>query len=217
MLTQTEITEVVPHDVCMYSPYKPTSMEDKQVVHTGLGYIPVIKYTEILSVIWYTEILSLTVVHNMVHRNSKCNSTVVHNMVQKSMTVVFKFAGPEGLRNLFVELDKVVYWYRLGQALLIPEHTLEMIRLDHPSDNIMCKNAMLSWWWNNAEESEINWLTLVQALAETGSQRLAAKLAVKYGKYVHLLYGIPCHKFYSMKCRCSSTTQKTNTNMSSNH
>lgn len=81
---------------------------------------------------------------------------------------------------LYSELYEVVNWYSLGQALLVPEYELQTIRLDYPNDTVRSRDAMLSWWWNNAEET--TWLALVQALAKTGSHRYAKKLAIKFGK-----------------------------------
>ena len=99
---------------------------------------------------------------------------------------VFRFnstwtnAGPDTLAILQAELHEVVNWYALGQALLVPDHQLMIIRQDNPNDTVMCRNVMLSWWWKNAEST--TWLSLVQALAKCGQYRLASSIATHYGE-----------------------------------
>ena len=84
---------------------------------------------------------------------------------------------------LHAELNEVVNWFDLGQALLVPDTELQIIDRDH-HDTRMCKSAMLNLWWNHGDD--IKWLTIVQALAKTSSHRLAAKLALKYGMCIAL-------------------------------
>ena len=88
--------------------------------------------------------------------------------------------GPEDTQNLVEELYEVVGWFHLGLCLKVPDYRLQTIRQDHPQDTEMCRAMMLSWWWNNTEDRK--WAAIVRALAKTGRQVLARKIALKYGK-----------------------------------
>ena len=91
------------------------------------------------------------------------------------------YTGPDTFYDLVNELSEIVGWYRLGLALNIPEHQLQIINQDNLHNTEMCRTKMLSWWWENAEERK--WSTLIQALARTGSCRLASRIALKYGMF----------------------------------
>ena len=93
--------------------------------------------------------------------------------------------GPEDTQDLVEELYEVVGWFHLGLCLKVPDYRLQAIRQDHPQDTEMCRATMLSWWWNNSGNRK--WAAIVLALAKTGHQVLACKIALKYGKYPGLL------------------------------
>ena len=88
--------------------------------------------------------------------------------------------GPASLAVLHAELHKVVNWYQLGLELLVEDHRLLIIRQDNPNNTVMCRNATLTWWWNNADDR--TWHTLVKALSKSGQHNLATEIAGRYGK-----------------------------------
>ena len=81
---------------------------------------------------------------------------------------------------LHVELHEVVNWYRLGKALEVPENILQEIKQDNLNNTEICRNAVLTWWFQNG--LSITWLALVNALSNSDMHRLATIIALKYGK-----------------------------------
>ena len=116
----------------------------------------------------------------------QAGKTQVHILHTGSDAQIMKLAlfsnlGPDNLSILHAELHEVVNWFTFGQALLVPENQLHIINRDNPHNTEMCRSTMLDWWWNNADDHERKWLTIVQALAQTGSRRIAVRIAIKYG------------------------------------
>ena len=82
------------------------------------------------------------------------------------------------LKLLDLELKEVSDWYRLGIHLDIPTAELDPIRYE---TNIQdCKWKMFSVWVKKLLEP--SWSPIVKALVEIGRERLAHKIAKKYGK-----------------------------------
>ena len=89
---------------------------------------------------------------------------------------------------LHAELYEVVNWYELGLALLVPDTALRTIYQDNPRNTVMCRSAMLSWWWDNTETP--TWSTLVHALSKSGQYKLAKTIATHYGQNADITHCI---------------------------
>ena len=81
------------------------------------------------------------------------------------------------LKLLDLELKEVSDWYRLGIHLDIPTAELDPIRYENNIQDSKWK--MFSVWMKMLEPS---WSPVVKALMEIGRERLARKIALKYGK-----------------------------------
>ena len=90
--------------------------------------------------------------------------------------------GPKDLAVLHRELYDVVNWYGLGMDLGVPYNELQKIRENHFHNNDMCRNAMLTWWFQNGWPT--TWQALVNALSNSDMDRMARTIAIKYGKHL---------------------------------
>lgn len=90
-------------------------------------------------------------------------------------------SGEVTVKLLDEELKEVCDWYGLGLHLDIPKAELNFIRYEprlcHIQDR---KREMFSVWMR--EISEPSWPHVVKALKIIGQERLAYKIAFKYGK-----------------------------------
>ena len=86
------------------------------------------------------------------------------------------------------ELKEVVGWMRLGLQLGVPKHTLETIRCQYAMyGEEMAKTEMLSTWLDGHTE-EPTWAEVVSAVSRTGNERVARRIADKYGIEYALQY-----------------------------
>ena len=90
-------------------------------------------------------------------------------------------SGEVTVKLLDEELKEVSDWYGLGLHLHIPTAELDFIRYEPRLCRIQDrKREMFSVWMRKI--SEPSWPRVVKALKEIGQERLAYKIALKYGK-----------------------------------
>ena len=93
-----------------------------------------------------------------------------------TLTVISTLSSDLDLNYLNVTnvLTPINDWYRLGLQLGVPDYQLNSIEKNYPRDNIRCKSEMLSYWFNNAEES--SWVVIANALEKIGHRNLAIEI-----------------------------------------
>ena len=85
------------------------------------------------------------------------------------------------LKDLVIQLDEVVDWFKLGILLDISSSKLKRIRADHRETNA-CKTEMLVMWME--QTTNASWTTVVRALVGIRMETLAQNIAAKYGESV---------------------------------
>ena len=96
------------------------------------------------------------------------------------------------MKLLDQELQEVSDWFGLGLYLDIPAEELHTIKYEPTLRRIQdFRTEMFSVWMKKLPEP--TWPRVVKALMEIGRERLAHKIALKYGKTA-LLYISLCSK-----------------------
>ena len=101
------------------------------------------------------------------------------------------------MKLLDLELQEVIEWFSLGLYLGIPPAKLYDIKHDNTLHSTQdFRTEMFSVWMRKLPEP--SWPRVVKALMEIGRERLAHKIALKYGKnsLLKVLYTsicVPCY------------------------
>ena len=101
------------------------------------------------------------------------------------------------MKLLDQELQEVSDWFGLGLHLDIPAEELHSIKYEPTLRRIQdFRTEMFAVWMKKLPEP--SWPRVVKALIEIGRERLARKIALKYGKnsLLKVLYTsicVPCH------------------------
>ena len=101
------------------------------------------------------------------------------------------------MKLLDQELQEVSDWFGLGLHLDIPPDELHCIKYEPTLRRIQdFRTEMFSAWIKKLPEP--SWSRVVKALMEIGREKLARKIALKYGKnsLLKVLYSsvcVPCH------------------------
>ena len=101
------------------------------------------------------------------------------------------------MKLLDQELQEVSDWFGLGLRLDIPAEELHTIKYEPALRRIQdFRTEMFSVWMKKL--SEPSWSRVVKALMEIGRERLARKIALKYGensllKVLYTSICVPCH------------------------
>ena len=115
------------------------------------------------------------------------------------------------MKLLDQELQEVSDWFGLGLHLDIPPDELHCIKYEPTLRRIQdFRTEMFSAWMKKLPEP--SWSRVVKALMEIGREKLARKIALKYGKnsLLKVLYSsvcVPCHNIQRRFCLqyCTST------------
>lgn len=76
-------------------------------------------------------------------------------------------------------------WYLLGLQLGVSEAELDVIEIDYPRDNNMCKVKMFRTWLRM--DTSATYGKLARALAAVGMRNIADKICAERGKEAMLL------------------------------
>ena len=138
------------------------------------------------------------------------NHIILHIIIY--IHLLFSLLGEVTVKLLDQELQEVSDWYGLGLHLDIPPEELHTIKYEPTLRRIQdFRTEMFSVWTKKLPEP--TWPRVVKALMEIGRERLARKIALKYGKnnLLKLLYTsicILCHNMILLtvqyKTQCTS-------------
>lgn len=73
------------------------------------------------------------------------------------------------------ELSTVTDWYQLGMKLGVPDHKLDEIQRNHPTDGVnQWRDEVLSVWLRLTPNA--SWKNVIRALQQMGKKALAEKI-----------------------------------------
>lgn len=111
-------------------------------------------------------------------------------------------SGALCIQVLSEELSTVTDWYQLGMKLGVPDHKLDEIQRNHPTDGVSrWRDEVLSLWLRLTPNA--SWKNVIRALQRMGEKALAESIRHRYirGAPSRLCYTIFSAYITLGKCR----------------